>query len=119
MNKKDSKFEQILVIVGVILFLIAALSLISSHTILFLIRRSIITEHLVLYKKWQLTLLLISCGATVISSLILMFGVLKNNEEEDYQKYRNYVFVSKDEIKAYKTEIRKLKRKLHQNPNSK
>ena len=56
-------------------------------------------------------LLIIACVLTFISAILILVIGFKNNEE-DYTKYKNYVMISKDELKEYKELIAKYKKEI-------
>lgn len=57
-------------------------------------------------KNYSNVLFIVACIFLIINSLLIIFwGLL--NKDEDYDKYKNYTLILKDNLKKYESEIQK------------
>ena len=114
--KDGSKNSSILIVILIVLFIGSFVLLSSVYAINYYLQQNLITN-VYDFERIKNILLIIACILTFISAILILVIGFKNNEE-DYTKYKNYVMISKDELKEYKElianyekEIRYLKSK--------
>ena len=107
--KDSSKNSTVLIVILIVLFIGSFVLLSSAYVINYYLNQNLITNVYDL-ERIKNILLIIACVLTFISAMLILVIGFKNNEE-DYAKYKNYVMISKDELKEYKKEIRRLKSK--------
>ena len=108
--KDSSKNSSILIVILIGLFISSFVLLSSAYVINYYLKQNLITNIYDL-EKINNTLLIIACVLTFISAILILVIGFKNNED-DYTKYKNYVMISKDELKEYKELIVKYKKEI-------
>ena len=108
--KDSSKNSSILIVILIGLFISSFVLLSSAYVINYYLKQNLITNIYDL-EKIKNTLLIIACVLTFISAILILVIGFKNNED-DYTKYKNYVMISKDELKEYKELIVKYKKEI-------
>ena len=110
--KDSSKNSSILIVILIGLFISSFVLLSSAYVINYYLKQNLITNIYDL-EKIKNTLLIIACVLTFISAILILVIGFKNNED-DYTKYKNYVMISKDELKEYKELITNYEKEIRQ-----
>ena len=110
--KDSSKNSTVLIVILIILFIGSFILLSSVYVMNYYIKQNLITDVSDL-ERIKNTLLIIACVLTFISAILILVIGFKNNEE-DYTKYKNYVMISKDELKEYKELIANYEKEIRQ-----
>ncbi len=98
--KKD-RIYNILTSIVLILFIIGLIN----------VSISFILKKINLYESLQIIVISISCICAFINS-ILFLVLIRYNTDVNYEKYKDYDYVSKKDIKNYKKEIKNLKKEV-------
>lgn len=105
--KDNNENSKTLIIILLVLFILAAIFLSVCYVIDFCLKQNVIIDENMIHLRN--IFLIISCFLSFIEALLILIIGFKN--DEDYKKYKNYVLISKDELKEYKKEIKRLKNK--------
>ena len=105
--KDNNENSKILIIILLVLIILAAIFLSVCYVINFYLKQNVIIDENMIH--FRNIFLIISCVLSFIAALLILIIGFKN--DEDYNKYKNYVLISKDELKEYKKEIKRLKNK--------
>ena len=108
--KDNSKNSTILIVILIVLFIGSFVLLSSVYVMNYYLKQNLITNVDDL-ERIKNILLIIACVLTFISAILILVIGFKNNEE-DYTKYKNYVMISKDELKEYKDEFAKYEKEI-------
>lgn len=108
--KDSSKNSTVLIAILIVLFIGSFVLLSSVYVINYYLNQNLITNVYDL-EKIKNILLIIVCVLTFISAILILVIGFKNNED-DYTKYKNYVMISKDELKEYKELIVKYEKEI-------
>ncbi len=108
--KDSSKNSTVLIVILIGLFIGSFVLLSSVYVINYYLNQNLITN-VYGFERIKNILLIIACVLTFISAILILVIGFKNNEE-DYTKYKNYVMISKDELKEYKELIAKYKKEI-------
>ncbi len=108
--KDSSKNSTVLIVILIGLFIGSFVLLSSVYVINYYLNQNLITDVSDL-EKIKNTLLIIACVLTFIIAILILVIGFKNNED-DYTKYKNYVMISKDELKEYKELIAKYEKEI-------
>ena len=108
--KDSSKNSTVLIAILIVLFIGSFVLLSSVYVINYYLNQNLITNVYDL-EKIKNILLIIACVLTFISAILILVIGFKNNED-DYTKYKNYVMISKDELKEYKELIAKYEKEI-------
>ena len=119
MNKKKEKDlyiiednikrENIITLVMLIFLILATISLIASYVFSILMKNPNLIDNqyhlLTILHKVSLILIIVF---TIINTILLFVLIMIIPKDSDYNKYKDYVMISKDELKEYKEKIKKL-----------
>ena len=108
--KDSSKNSTVLIVILIGLFIGSFILLSSVYVMNYYLKQNLIINVDDL-EKIKNILLIIACILTFISAILILVVGFKNNEE-DYTKYKNYVMISKDELKEYKELIAKYEKEI-------
>ena len=108
--KDSSKNSTVLIVILIVLFIGSFILLSSVYVINYYLNQNLITN-VYDFEKIKNILLIFACVLTFISAILILVIGFKNNEE-DYTKYKNYVMISKDELKEYKELIAKYEKEI-------
>lgn len=113
--KEDNskKRDNIITLIMIIFLILAGLSLIASYIFSILMKNPSIMENQhnlfsILHKASFI--LIIVCS--IINAILLFVLIMLSPQETDYNKYKDYIFISKKDIKSYKKEFNTREKEL-------
>lgn len=107
-SEYQSKKDSIITIIMIIFLILESIALIASYIFSILKEKMNIVGNnynpfFILYNASFI--LMIVCS--IINAILLFVLIILSSQEEDYDKYKDYVFVAKEDIKNYKKEFNK------------
>lgn len=102
--KNNNDKTNMIFLISLLLFIILSfISIVVDYIIFIKLNGNyILLKQYNFYKKLQNIITFVVCISAFINGIILLFVIFKNAKAEDCEKYRNYVFVFKEDIKKYK-----------------
>ena len=118
MNKREEKDlytikdDNIIVLIMIIFLILASLSLIANYIFSILIKNPNLTDNQYnLFFLFQQISFILIIVFSIINAIVL-FILIKSSQETDYNKYKDYVIISKSELKEYKGIIAKYEKEI-------
>ena len=112
-KEDNKKRENIITLVMLIFLILATISLVASYIFSILMKNPNLIENqyhlLSLIHKVSLVLIIVF---SIINTILLFVLIMLISKDSDYNIYKDYVMISKDELKEYKDKIKELKKEL-------